>query len=553
VHQPGDVVGHFELLELLGQGGSGQVWRARAKSHGDFQKTVALKLLTAESQGKKSADSLLHEARLGAELRHPNIVDIFEVGLSEGRLHVAMEFVDGGSLEDLIASAIRQEVAIPASVVVEVGLGIAKALAWAHTFVSEEGRPHHIIHRDLKPANVLLSRSGVPKVADFGLAKVTGLPHTTTTGVVRGTPSYMAPEIWEGDRTYGPETDLFALGCVLWELTMRCCLFDGETVPQVYGVVAYGDPAEEARQLEASCPGLVPIVEGLLQRDPSVRSRDAKAVVSSLGALRAELSGEVSLQDFLVTLGPTGPTGNPAVEERETEPMSVAELSGTQGGSRPWIVLAAAALLGLLALFSQRPEPLNPDPPAESQLLSESSPEAASPEVVGDAPSEAETGPDSSEGVPAANLEDTSGGPGEATAPAEPAVGSPSRTKTAIRTKGKAAPSPSEVRTETSEQTTSAASPPEPSSRSEACLILRSSPGGAQVWIDSSRSSVVARSRPRRGLLRSPGAIEVSMGGRTPQARVHLELRAGEGTEVSCAIGTESRCTVKPASFALCD
>lgn len=556
VHQPGDVVGHFELLELLGRGGSGQVWRARATSQLGFQKTVALKLLTAEAQGKKSDDSLLHEARLGAELRHQNIVDIFEVGLAEGRLHVAMEFVDGGSLEDLLASAVAQGLDVPPSVVVEVGLGIAKGLAWAHTFVDEDGRPRHIIHRDLKPANVLLSRSGVPKVADFGLAKVTGLPHTTTTGLVRGTPSYMAPEIWEGDRTYGPETDLFALGCVLWELTMRSCLFDGETVPQVYGGVAYGDPADEASQLGASCPGLVPIVEALLQRDPSARSQDAKAVASALAALRADLSGGVSLQDFLEVLGPATPRQAAGKEARARDPMNLVEAAdtklveaaGSQAGSRTWIVLAVVVLLGLLSLSSQRTEPPKPEASPASQPVADPILKPAQLQPPADRSSDVESSLDPGKASLPAELEDSSSDPSEAAVPS-----APQRTKAESRRNGGVSSPPAEVQTETSEQTARPPVVPSEGSPTEACLVLRSNPGGAQVWLDSERSPHVARSDPRRGLRRPPGRIEVSMGGRSPQARVHLELRAGEATEVTCAIGSDANCTVKPSRFGLCD
>jgi serine/threonine-protein kinase len=556
VHQPGDVVGHFELLGLLGRGGSGQVWRARAKSHGDFRKTVALKLLNAESQAKASADSLLHEARLGAELRHPNIVDIFEVGLSEGRLHVAMEFVDGGSLEDLIAAAIAQDLEIPPSVVVEVGVGIAKALAWAHTFHNEEGQPRHIIHRDLKPANVLLSRSGVPKVADFGLAKVTGLPHTTTTGLVRGTPSYMAPEIWEGVRTYGPETDLFALGCVLWELTMRSCLFDGETVPQVYGAVAYGDPVQEAGQLGALCPGLVPIVEDLLQREPSARSQDAKAVASALGALRADLSDGINLQDFLKVVRPVVPSTSSGAVESQSAPTTVAEPAESAGGSKaPWVVLGVVVVVGFLGLSSQRTETLNPDASADQHLLADPSPKPASGEEAGDLVSEAEASPDSGVMTPVAAGEDSSPDPVDTSVPVrdERSASSPQRTKVPGRKIVPSSAPVAEVETAASDQAANPDVVPSAGSQTEACLVLSSSPGGAQVWLDSERSSLVARSRPRRGLRRAPGRLEVSMGGRSPQARVNLELRAGEATEVSCAIGSEALCTVKPASFELCD
>jgi len=595
IRKPGDVLGHFELQELLGEGGAGQVWRARSVSDLGFTKTVALKVLSRESRSRKSSDSLLHEARLGSGLRHPNIVDVYEVGLYEGRVHVAMEFVDGGSLEDLIAACVATGVTIPPSVVVEIGIGIAKALSWAHTFVDEEGSVRNIVHRDLKPANVLLSRSGMAKVADFGLATVAGVPHTTTTGVVRGTPSYMAPEIWEGDRTYGPETDLFGLGCVLWEMTQLACLFDGDTVPQVYGRVAYGNPAEEAARVGSHCAGLVPIVEALIQRDPAVRTRDAKAAVLSLQGLQGELTGP-SLQDFLSTVKPYETAGSRvSVEDKKTQLMPgrhFPELDRSPGRSGRWGMLALLALLlsfGSWQVFSSQSkegvglEPLHePEAPIEDENEGRSS--VTTPEVSTD-PSQAsdlEVRPpiagealslgrdvDAGEGrsLPVGQRASHDEKIQESTKPPEESRSPVQQQVEAQRGEGNKAPgmsargdrvlsAPKEgVEGVEGVEGESGAEPEKLNAAApqDACLLLSSSPGGAQVWLDSARSPFIARSRARKGTRRAPGSIEVSMGGRTPQARVHVELEAGEAVEVSCLIGDSPRCTVKPAAFELCE
>ena len=589
IRKPGDVLGHFELQELLGEGGAGQVWRARSVSDLGFTKTVALKVLSRASASRKSSDSLLHEARLGSGLRHPNIVDVYEVGLYEGRVHVAMEFVDGGSLEDLVAASVAAGITIPPSVVVEIGIGIAKALSWAHTFVDEEGSARNIVHRDLKPANVLLSRSGVAKVADFGLATVAGVPHTTTTGVVRGTPSYMAPEIWEGDRTYGPETDLFALGCVLWEMTQLACLFDGDTVPQVYGRVAYGNPAEEAARVGSHCADLIPIVEALIQRDPAARTRDAKEVVRSLQGLQGELTGP-SLQDFLLTVKPYETTGSRvSIEDKKTQLMpgrQSAEVDRAPGTSGRWGMLVLLALLlsfGSWQVFSSQSkeggglERLDePEAPIEDESVGRSSattPEDSTdssqvsdievrPPIPDEAPSLGrDVDADAGRSVPVVpkssrdeKTRESSKPREESRSPVQPQVEVQrvERNKAPGVSAGgdRALPAPQEGGEGEPSAEPEKLNAPGPQ---DACLLLSSSPGGAQVWLDSTRSPLIARSRARKGTLRAPGSIEVSMGGRTPQARVHVELEAGEAVEVSCLIGDAPRCTVKPAAFELCE
>jgi serine/threonine protein kinase len=215
----------YEILGELGRGGMGVVYRARQLR---LNRVVALKMLLDGPLAAAAADRFRAEAHVIAALQHPNIVQLYEEGTYQGRSFLAMEFVSGGSLAQLVAA--RPQPAVAAAQLVET---VARAMHFAH----ERG----IIHRDLKPANILLHRQSeiqspdsasekrdsecplsdfVPKVADFGLAKLldAGLGQTQT-GDVLGTPRYMAPEQADGSpREIGPATDVYALGAILYEL-----------------------------------------------------------------------------------------------------------------------------------------------------------------------------------------------------------------------------------------------------------------------------------------------------------------------------------------------
>jgi serine/threonine-protein kinase len=294
--EAGQVIGRYRLIEKLGVGAAAEVWKAVETSEVDFSKEVALKIVREEDlHSDEVDDSLLKEAQLCANLRHPNIVDILGVEESDGAVQVAMEFVEGGTLAGLMAKVRGAELLIPHSVILDIGIGICRALHRAHTFSDAQGQVRPIIHRDLKPANILMSRAGVPKVADFGLAKASGETSSTATGTLKGTPAYIAPELWEGGRDFEPGVDLFAVGCILWELVQLKRLFSGVTLPQIYLQVERRDPADEAAECLERFPALVPTIEKLIQRDPEKRYKKASTIINDLQKLRKDsmVSGEI--------------------------------------------------------------------------------------------------------------------------------------------------------------------------------------------------------------------------------------------------------------------
>jgi WD40 repeat protein/tRNA A-37 threonylcarbamoyl transferase component Bud32 len=262
--------GDYDLLQLIARGGMGVVYRARQRK---LNRVVALKMILAEHLASADAVRRFHlEAEAAAQLEHPGIVPIFEVGENAGQHFFSMSFVEGGSL----AQRVQQEGPLPPREAAGLVERIAGAVAYAHG--------HGIIHRDLKPGNILLDKDGNPKVADFGLAKqAAGDSHLTLAGQILGTPSYMAPEQAAGKtEEVGPAADVYALGAILY------CLLTGR--PPFMSV----DMVETLRQVKEQEPvpprRLNPRVRGdleticlkCLQKDPWKRYAGASALAEDL-------------------------------------------------------------------------------------------------------------------------------------------------------------------------------------------------------------------------------------------------------------------------------
>ena len=297
---PGAAFGSYTLVRLLGRGGFAEVWLARETGRQGFERRVALKVLNPHRvDDDRSLETLVNEARVGGALEHPNIVRVHAIDEVEGTWFVAMEYIEGPDLGGLLRALAGAGLRMPASIVIGIGLQIARALEYAHSAEDMEGRPLNLVHRDLKPPNVLLSRTGSVKVTDFGIAKATTNLNSTSTGTVKGTPMYMAPELWAGEREFHPRIDLFALGAMLVELATGQRLLQGDTAAAIAGQAIFGDPDEEAARLEGVLPALLPVVRGLLQRKPGERTQDAAEVVTELQSIAREVPAPADLGMFV--------------------------------------------------------------------------------------------------------------------------------------------------------------------------------------------------------------------------------------------------------------
>src|SRR5690348_8934441 len=267
-------VGKFELHQLIGEGAMGTVWRAYDSV---LHRYVALKLLARAGRTPEARDRFLREARAAAALQHPSIVTIYDLGESDEQLYIAMELVDGHDLSSLIA--LHEPLALERKL--DVVIEVLQGLSYAH----ERG----IIHRDIKPSNIRLASDGAVKIMDFGIARLQSAD-ATGSGAIIGTPTYMAPEqITNGAIT--PATDIFAVGCLLYELLAYHKPFEGETVHGVLYQVLTTDP-KPLRYLAPSIPAaLERVVAKALNKVPEERYETARQMQSALFGIRAALSG----------------------------------------------------------------------------------------------------------------------------------------------------------------------------------------------------------------------------------------------------------------------
>ncbi len=260
----------YEFLERLGSGASGVVYRARQQALGRF---VAIKVLGIAGADGKQLARQRQEAEILARLHHPNVVHIYEVREYRGCLHLVMEFVDGSTLADRAGATLGTDEAA------RLTLMLADTVQAVH----EAG----ILHRDLKPSNVLVTSAGELKITDFGLAKFRsggpGAPGLTTADSVLGTPSYMAPEQAVGDaRSVGPQTDVYSLGAILYELLTGRPPFLGATVLDTLSLIRSQEPVAP-RQLQPHLPrDLETICLHCLNKTSSNRYTSASALADDL-------------------------------------------------------------------------------------------------------------------------------------------------------------------------------------------------------------------------------------------------------------------------------
>ncbi len=263
------VLGDYELLEELGHGGMGTVYRARQRS---LDRMVALKLMHSPLLASRDYQHrFLREARLAASLRHPGIVAIYDLGKIEDTPYFTMELVEGSNLDQLLA-----EGPVPPARAAELAMIVAQTVAYAHE--------HGIVHRDLKPANVLLDLDGRPKVADFGLAKNLAVaPHDATQlGMLLGSPAHMAPEQAAGDTSGQPAVDIYGLGALLYHLLTGRAPHVAASLPEILRKVAEV-PVVPPRELDPAIPEPIDaIVLRCLAHQPAARYRSAGDVAADL-------------------------------------------------------------------------------------------------------------------------------------------------------------------------------------------------------------------------------------------------------------------------------
>ena len=294
--------GRYQLLGLLGKGGTARVYRALRPGPMGFGKEVALKIIDRDSSlTEESAMSLVNEARLGCLLRHRNIVSIDELDIVDDTFYIAMEYVDGWPLDQLLVTQSRSGGLVPLPTVLEILIEVAEGLEYAHTLTAKDGTELNIVHRDLKPGNVMISRRGEVKITDFGTAKATTNVRQTQEGFTRGTPAYMSPEQVTGKPLDG-RSDIFSFGALLHELVTLKMTFPGENLATVMHQVLEGDLRPARDRVASIAPALEPVLKRCMNRDPAGRYQSAGTVAADLRRIRARVGSRPTAAEWLAGL-----------------------------------------------------------------------------------------------------------------------------------------------------------------------------------------------------------------------------------------------------------
>lgn len=263
-------IGRYEILDEVGQGAMGTVYRARDPL---IERTVAIKTVPLAQLRQEGADAesrFLREAQSAGRLSHPNIVTIYDVGETEGLAYIAMEYLSGATLREVMNKG-----PIPLDLALDTAMQMAEALAFAHE--------HGVIHRDIKPANVVITgQRGRVKLTDFGIAHLLNSDRTQT-GQMLGSPRYMSPEQAMGREIDG-RSDIFSLGAVLYEMLTGQYAFDGSSLPAIVYRVIH-ETSVPAATLRPQLPaGMASLLAQMLDKNPQARP-DARTLVNALHAL----------------------------------------------------------------------------------------------------------------------------------------------------------------------------------------------------------------------------------------------------------------------------
>ncbi|MFO0745746.1 MAG: serine/threonine-protein kinase [Myxococcota bacterium] len=268
--------GKYILLRRIALGGMAEIFKAKVAGAEGFEKDLVIKrILPHYSEDDSFIQMFIDEARLTAKLQHQNIVQIFDFDVVDGSYYIAMEYIEGKDLKDVLEEAIKQKDPLSVAQCVSIAMEIAKGLFYAHT-KEDKGQPLNIVHRDVTPSNVMISYRGDVKLMDFGIAKATQRSTKTQAGAVKGKVAYMSPEQARGKALDG-RSDLFALGVMVWEMLTGRRLFlaesDFETLNNVLKM-----EAPPPSSLNPDVPDdLDPIILKCLEKDPNKRFANVEA------------------------------------------------------------------------------------------------------------------------------------------------------------------------------------------------------------------------------------------------------------------------------------
>jgi len=326
------VAGRYHLIRKLAAGGMAEVFLARQQGKKGFEKLVCLKrILPGYADNPDFVRMFVDEARIAADLRHPNLVSVFDAGEDDGAWFIVMEYLEGQDVASIIRQAHARQAEVPVAMALQVVADAARGLHAAHVKSDLDGRAMRIVHRDVSPQNLFVTRDGITKVLDFGVARSAHRSSKTEVGVVKGKLGYVSPEQLEGLELDG-RSDLYALGVVLWELLVLERLFARASDAEVLRAIIEGRVVAPSTRRKGLPKGLDALVLRALALDRERRFATCEAFATALEDFLVELKTPTSPSRLSAWLGglfdgePGAAPPPPAREEKtRTRKVKVAE------------------------------------------------------------------------------------------------------------------------------------------------------------------------------------------------------------------------------------
>jgi len=333
-------LGSYELIRPLAQGGMADIYLARRLGPGQFERHVAVKVLNrARAADAEACAMFLDEARLVAMLNHQNIASVLDVDVVDDKHYLAMEYVHGADLREVLAAAQRAGKALPLETSLSIVCAAAAGLDHAHRRCGPDGKPLRLVHRDVSLSNIMVGHDGSVKVVDFGIATTTIASVHTSPGVVRGKASYMSPEQCLGDKV-DHRSDVFALGVVLYELTTGARCFHGKSDFERMLAVVRGDYLAPTDLVACYPRELEQIICRALATAPDKRFASAAAMIEALervAVAQGWVGGPGAIQRLMQSLFGEAPEPRAShVDDAPvTEPHSIVSLPSIAEPTRP--------------------------------------------------------------------------------------------------------------------------------------------------------------------------------------------------------------------------
>jgi TonB family protein len=383
----GETFGQYTLLERIAVGGMAEVWKARMRGVEGFQKTVAIKKILPYMTGNTDFISMfIDEAKLAAQLSHPNIVHIYDLGKIGSDYYIAMEYVEGKDLRSLLNAARQHDLPLPLGLALLIAVRLANALGYAHRKRDFDGKEMALVHRDVSPQNVLISYDGDVKLCDFGIAKAVSKVGQTQMGALKGKLQYMSPEQARGTQV-DARSDIFSLGAVLFEMLTGQRLFDGDSEMSVLEAVRQVKVRPPSQVVPTIPRDIDDIVMHALAGRPEDRFQSAGELEQRLEAVLYALKPSPSYSDLaayvrrVLESPPATVAATPARSPARpaTTPVLPSMAAATAAATATAAAVAAGAAAGARApaVPSAAPPPAATLPPMPQFLAAQPPPSSA--------------------------------------------------------------------------------------------------------------------------------------------------------------------------------